>query len=178
MQPKKEVMKNHREKKKAQLISILGGSCWICGYDRVPSALEFHHLDPTTKEIGISTHLTRSLESLIDEIKKCALLCANCHREVHAGLVEVPSVHIWVPLSIEEIATYPCKGCQAPISKGIYCSTKCSVDSRRLVNWEQERDNILEMRDNKKMSFVAMAIHYGCSDKTVAKWYKKYSGVR
>jgi hypothetical protein len=64
-----------------------GGKCQICGYDRCHEALEFHHLDETGKDFGISNKgYTRSWSRIKQEIEKCLLLCANCHREVHSGL--------------------------------------------------------------------------------------------
>jgi 5-methylcytosine-specific restriction endonuclease McrA len=66
-------------------IEYLGGSCEICGYDRYYGALEFHHKDPTQKDPSWSTSKSRSFESLKVELDKCALLCANCHRETHAS---------------------------------------------------------------------------------------------
>jgi hypothetical protein len=50
-------------------------------------ALEFHHLDGSRKDFGISSKgYTRSWSKIRDELDKCILLCANCHREIHAGL--------------------------------------------------------------------------------------------
>lgn len=69
---------------KQRAIDLLGGRCQICGYDRCPSAFEFHHTDPRTKDFSVSDRVAWS-ESLEAELKKTVLLCANCHREVHAG---------------------------------------------------------------------------------------------
>lgn len=80
-----------RKSLKAQAIELLGGSCWICSYKRCVAALEFHHLDPSQKDFALSTRgCTRSWEKVRTEVMKCALLCANCHREVHAGQATVP----------------------------------------------------------------------------------------
>lgn len=46
---------------------------------------DFHHIDKETKEFEISHPTTRSKEKIIAEIKKCVLLCANCHRIFHFG---------------------------------------------------------------------------------------------
>lgn len=79
--------RNHRAKsKKQQLLSLNGGKCIVCGYDKCSSALEFHHKDPSQKEFDLSLSW-KSLRTLIAESKKCALLCSNCHREVHAGVL-------------------------------------------------------------------------------------------
>ena len=51
-------------------------------------ALEFHHLDPNVKDFGISSILTKSFTSLVEESDKCILLCSNCHAEEHQRLYE------------------------------------------------------------------------------------------
>jgi hypothetical protein len=53
--------------------------------------LEFHHLDPGLKEFQLSHNgATRSLARSRAEARKCILLCANCHREVEAGIRALP----------------------------------------------------------------------------------------
>ena len=75
-----------RKRTKIKLVEIAGGKCNLCGYDKCISALEFHHLDPNTKEFNVTgSKTTRSFDAMLSEIRKCILVCANCHREVHAG---------------------------------------------------------------------------------------------
>lgn len=62
-----------------------GGKCLRCGYNKCLSALEFHHKDPSKKDFGISDDSIK-LKEAVEEIKKCILICSNCHRELHAGL--------------------------------------------------------------------------------------------
>jgi predicted nucleic acid binding AN1-type Zn finger protein len=69
---------------KGEAISYKGGCCVICGYNRCVEAMEFHHTDEQTKSFSISTRMT-SFKAIKDELDKTVLLCANCHREVHAG---------------------------------------------------------------------------------------------
>jgi hypothetical protein len=71
--------------RKKQLIEIAGGECCDGGYKRNISALEFHHLDPEEKSFGIDLRKCScaNWESLVKEVKKCVLICANCHRERH-----------------------------------------------------------------------------------------------
>ena len=88
----KEAVVRRRRKVKRILTEEVGGCCAICGYDRYIGALHFHHLDPTKKSFGLSVRgVTRSVEALRGEASKCILLCGNCHAEVEAGFVEVPS---------------------------------------------------------------------------------------
>ena len=64
--------------------------CRLCGYDRTPAALQFHHLDRQAKSFAISHNgVTRSLAEARAEAAKCVLLCANCHAEVEMGLKDV-----------------------------------------------------------------------------------------
>lgn len=48
--------------------------------------LDFHHLDKNKKEfhIGEMVHNTMSEKNIMEEIKKCIVLCANCHRKEHS----------------------------------------------------------------------------------------------
>lgn len=69
--------------KKYKFIQYLGGKCEICGEDRF-FRLSFHHIDPDKKEYNVRCLFGKSLERLEKEIKKCKLLCLNCHHELHA----------------------------------------------------------------------------------------------
>lgn len=80
-----------RRRVKAVLVAEAGGGCALCGYDRYPGALQFHHVDPMTKSFALSTQgVARSLEKARVEARKCVLVCANCHAEVEAGLATIP----------------------------------------------------------------------------------------
>jgi 5-methylcytosine-specific restriction endonuclease McrA len=75
------------------LIAEFGGACQICGYDRFPGALQFHHRDPQSKAFGIALDgAARSLAGAREEAAKCVLLCANCHAEVEWGGATLPPV--------------------------------------------------------------------------------------
>jgi transposase len=83
-----EAVARRRRNVKATLVREAGGECRLCGYSRCADALHFHHVDPATKSFAIGSRgLTRSLDTLRREAAKCALLCANCHAEVEAGIV-------------------------------------------------------------------------------------------
>ncbi|HMJ33777.1 MAG TPA: hypothetical protein VK501_07655 [Baekduia sp.] len=80
-----------RRRVKLLLVEDAGGACAICGYDRYPGALQFHHADPTSKAFEISGRgVTRALEAARAEARKCVLLCANCHAEVERGVTDLP----------------------------------------------------------------------------------------
>lgn len=72
--------------KKRDLVKIMGGCCVLCKYNNHFGSLDFHHLDPSEKEFGIGHSKNLSLKKLIEEAKKCILVCKNCHHEIHGGL--------------------------------------------------------------------------------------------
>ena len=76
---------------KSEMIKYKGSKCQICGYDKCDSALEFHHIDPKQKDSSITNMIQTRVELniLIKEVDKCILICANCHRELHKGLITI-----------------------------------------------------------------------------------------
>ena len=88
-----KAVNKRRKKIRSMSIAYKGGRCLICGYNKSPAALEFHHLDSSKKDFGISAQgYTRSWEKVKKELNKCVLLCANCHREIHDGVTQLPQV--------------------------------------------------------------------------------------
>jgi len=67
--------------KKIKSINLLGGKCEKCGENRI-WVLEFHHAD-NNKEIDIGKISNYRWSTIEIEIKKCNLLCGNCHRKIH-----------------------------------------------------------------------------------------------
>lgn len=53
--------------------------CEHCGYDENPTALQFHHVDKSTKKFTISANVHGNIMRILREIEKCIVLCANCH---------------------------------------------------------------------------------------------------
>lgn len=81
-----EAVQKRRWKVKAMAIEYKGGSCIHCGYNKCPDALEFHHMNPAQKDFTLSGNgHCKSWEKVKAELDKCILLCANCHRELHAS---------------------------------------------------------------------------------------------
>ena len=62
--------------------------CSKCGEDH-PTTLEFHHLDPNTKKAEVSKLVSEGhkKQTIEEEINKCIVLCANCHRKLHAAMI-------------------------------------------------------------------------------------------
>ena len=57
--------------------------CSNCGYSKHSAALDLHHVDG--KEGAVSYFMeSTTIKRLFNEIRKCVILCANCHRVHHA----------------------------------------------------------------------------------------------
>ena len=74
------------KERKEKLTALLGGVCVVCG---TIERLEFDHIDPETKEFTICKRLNgASWEDILEEAKKCQLLCRKCHnRKTHGKKV-------------------------------------------------------------------------------------------
>lgn len=72
-------------KRKLQFVQSFGGQCSVCGYQKNLSALTFHHTKPARKgfQIDVRAFSNRTIERISVELKKCILLCNNCHAELH-----------------------------------------------------------------------------------------------
>jgi 5-methylcytosine-specific restriction endonuclease McrA len=80
----------NRRRKKGKLVDMFGGKCVVCGYKKYSGALDFHHLNPKTKSFALSVKgLSYSWDSLVEEAKKCVLVCKNCHTEIEAGISSI-----------------------------------------------------------------------------------------
>ena len=72
---------------KIKAINTFGGCCAKCGisYDGKNAAIfQFHHLDPSEKESILAKKFNGSFEKALEELKKCILLCSNCHALEHS----------------------------------------------------------------------------------------------
>ena len=89
-----KVRKEHQDnirinntKKLSELRSIVSDQknkpCKDCGVKYNPWIMDFDHLNPNSKINNISTLVANKtkLEVILNEINKCDLVCANCHRE-------------------------------------------------------------------------------------------------
>lgn len=75
--------KSRHEERKKQIYKYKSEHpCERCG-EMDPRCLDFHHKDKAQKSFGVSGNHQRNWNKILEEIKKCEVLCANCHRKEH-----------------------------------------------------------------------------------------------
>ena len=82
-------VKAARKLTKQRLLAAFGGYCAICKVRDDPCVYDLHHRNPDEKDFSLG-HKIRAWPALAAEAAKCGLLCACCHRKVHAGLAQIP----------------------------------------------------------------------------------------
>lgn len=73
----RDYINDYRKKKRFSVISSLGGKCVNCGS---LEKLEIDHIKREDKVKPVSWMYTDKLENLLNEVKKCQLLCTQCHK--------------------------------------------------------------------------------------------------
>jgi len=74
---------------KKRAVEYKGGCCEKCGYKKYIGALEFHHLNPNEKDFQLGgIKLLELTEAIKEELDKCILVCSNCHKEIHGGIIK------------------------------------------------------------------------------------------
>jgi len=82
----KRLVKSNQDKKKAWKEFKNTLSCVQCGFKH-PAVIDFHHVDPKTKIKGVHEWARMgSYKKAFEEVKKCIVLCSNCHRILHYEL--------------------------------------------------------------------------------------------
>lgn len=77
-----EKQKRYKAKKRAFVDNLKKGPCVDCGIEYPPYVMDFDHLED--KSFNIAWIVSRNLKGMAflqQEIDKCELVCANCHRE-------------------------------------------------------------------------------------------------
>lgn len=166
-------VKKWRIRTKERLLSAFGGKCGVCGYNKCSNALEFHHLDPTEKEFALSERNSKGKgwKIIVSEIKKCVLLCSNCHKEFHSGLITIPKDIVrfdenMVDYKDQDITNNcPVCGTEKPASEAV-CSKKCR--SKMLTTFDWENYNLDDLLSKHTRQEVANMI--GCSVAGLARY--------
>lgn len=180
---------DYRRRRKKALVLISGGRCNLCGYNKSIAALQFHHINPEDKTYGLAQKGTcHKLESDLEELKKCILVCANCHREIHQGFYskqQLINYKIYDQTIANEIIQDNlrkrfkekrfCINCGKELSsdtKGDYCAS-CKGLARRKVQQRPTRDELKYLIRNK--SFLQLGRDFNITDNAIRKWCDSYS---
>jgi hypothetical protein len=178
-------VKSYRNRLKERALYVMGEKCQVCGYDKCITALEFHHINPEEKEMSFNGKDNCSWDKTREELKKCILLCANCHREAHMGLIDSA---LLTPSFVEERAKeidslvqetkegkiWYCKSCGVEVTRGNTRCASCAAKDRR-VTADKERPTREELKQLiRTTSFVELGRRYGVSDNAIRKWCDTY----
>lgn len=88
-----EKCKEYAKAKQIWLNEIqLTRGCLHCSYNTCAYAMDFHHINPEVKSFNLGRGRYVSWDRLRKEVEKCVVLCARCHRELHAGLWSLSSL--------------------------------------------------------------------------------------
>jgi len=175
-------IKSFRYRRKKTIVRCLGGKCNRCGYNKYDGALDLHHIDKNNKLYNIADLLRdlKKVSVLIEECKKCVLLCRICHCELHAGLWDINEISLfkfdesqldWYILKPERVCVI-CKQTYKPRAKlQKCCSDKCSRLVRRKAT-RPSKEELEKLVWSKPTSQIAR--HFNLSDNSIVKWCKKY----
>lgn len=162
---------NARRKTKEKLIDFHGGKCSRCGYSKCKRALDFHHQDPKTKSFNISSFArTASYKKLLEESKKCELLCSNCHREIEDEIYQN---------KVKEQDDYlRYLGRKPTVIKMCECGKRINKRSKKCIKCSSEIE-----KPSKEwlaqlvfmMPFTDIAKIYKVTDNSVRKWCNRYN---
>lgn len=142
--------------------------CSSCGYNKSIVALDFHHVDPSSKNFSISQCNNLSLNQRIkDELDKCTVLCANCHREKHST-----EDGVFIPKILKQKSSPICLICGNGCSRGNQRCKSCYIKSQS-ANVPSKEQLLSDINHLKYQSVIGRK--YGVSGNAVKKWCKKYN---
>lgn len=165
-----DVMRAQRRKKE-MAVELMGGKCQLCGYDKCINSLHFHHIDAKTKEGSPSYLIMRAKwEIAVKELKKCILVCANCHGEIHFKEMDVSLLvhkHPWYVTKCSVCL----KKFETQVETQQFCSNLCRAFSDRRT----ERPTKVELKKLiETTSWVQIGKMFDVSDNAIRKWAKSY----
>jgi hypothetical protein len=167
-----QVQKSRWLLRKKEAVDLLGGKCCKCGYDKNLGALHFHHIDPNLKEYTWNKMRLMSWSNMIDELKKCILVCGNCHAEIHYPNLNNFESHRDANIFFNKTLqpTGNCPMCGGDMYGTKYCSQKCAKMATRKV--KRPPLEIL-LKEIEELGYVKTGKKYGVSDNAIRKWIKQ-----
>lgn len=163
--------------RKKELVELLGGKCEKCGYHENYAALEFHHINPDNKKFQLdSRHLSNtSMDLIIEEAKKCQLLCSNCHKEIHYPQFSEDKIKEYCSNKKslfedkKKQSICPVCGKSFDSSKGkIFCNKECRQKQKNYPSKQEVQEKYNELHSQQKV-----ANFYGLTRKIIINILKK-----
>lgn len=178
MSKRSESVKKWRKTTKSRIVEAMGGECQACGYKKLNQALELHHLNPEEKELSFGKIIASpiSWEKIVLELRKCILLCSNCHKEVHAEVTMIP---VNYNVFNEDYAEYkkigdfdecPVCGKEKPV-KNVTCSLSCASQHKGKVDWNNV--DLMLLLEKHNFNYTKAGEELGVTHNSVRKRYKK-----
>lgn len=160
--------------------------CSFCG-EQEPCCLDFHHKNPKEKHDNVSLYVSRkNLIKIISEINKCIVVCSNCHRKIHAGLIDCSdsdlcyeSLDEWKPFlykkrakSLSSYGKDHCKCGSVKRKTSNYCRKCASKFKYHRKKFHVTKEELARLVWEKPITKIA--IDFNVSDNTVIKYCKLY----
>jgi ribosomal protein L37E len=173
-----------------KIYHIMGEECVICGYNKCRRALDFHHINPDEKDFRIADlgHGSIKWSKIEKELRKCVVLCSNCHREVHDGLHDDKIlVTTFSEAKLKEV-TATCKQCGKSISdiRRSYCSKSCAskhshtkyniVEAMKLAKSTWANVDVIDLLERNNGVMVKAGKEINLTDNSVKRRFKKVTG--
>ena len=170
-----------------RIVESFGSKCICCGNSFEDCCYDVHHINPEEKELTLSRGNFNGAKSWLrirDELKKCVLVCANCHRLIHAGIIESPKesnfnqdFYEWdltqykqvnkklEPIDINVEEALICPECGGLKSAQAHVCSKCAAKKQR--RFDISRDELKQLI--RTTPFTTIGEYLGVSDNAVRK---------
>ena len=185
---------------KRRVVESLGGQCCNCGavFNNV-AMYDVHHINfEKDFTIGnIQTNGAKTWLKIRDELRKCCLLCPNCHRGYHCGEIEISFKDNYFNEDYYEWEVVNYTNCQIDEDLNIINRYEKKKDKTAVCprcggiksysgeicrnclskkQWKCEhpsREKMVELIRNH--SLLQIAKMYGVSDNSIRKWLQNYN---
>jgi hypothetical protein len=170
-------IKDWRKRTKERIVEAFGSICCVCKDKYFPEVFDLHHVEGIKEfPLGAIRASSISWAKIVVELRKCVMVCANCHRAIHSGHKEVPSNALrfnekYVDYR-KDLKKKPLKICEicGNLCFNRFCSEKCSNMGSRKV---KERPPITEINELVSVyGYCAVGRMFGVSDNAIRKWLK------
>ena len=180
-----EKVKAWRKRTKDRIVEAFGNICCVCGKQYPSEVYDLHHLVPSEKEFALGSIRANSIswKKIVVELRKCILVCSNCHRLVHCGIRTIPENcnrfdegfseyrDVWK----SNLCICPVCGEEKRKPGNFACSVVCSRKRQYRVDWESI--DLIALY-NELGSYVKTGEFLNVSDNSVRKRIRKLVGER